>query len=57
LFGFERVRNIHLEPTEWSVSNNILSPSLKMKRHVTQEMYKEIIKEMYLEGQLVWSVS
>ena len=53
LFGFERVRNIHLEPNEWSVANNMLSPSMKLKRHVTQETYKDVIRDLYMEGQLI----
>lgn len=53
LFGFERVRNIHLEPNEWSVANNMLSPSMKLKRHVTQETYNDVIRDLYMEGQLI----
>lgn len=53
LFGFERVQNIHLEPNEWSVANNMLSPSMKLKRHVTQETYKDVIRDLYMEGQLI----
>lgn len=53
LFGFERVRNIHLEPNEWSVANNMLSPSMKLKRHVTQKTYKDVIRDLYMEGQLI----
>ena len=53
LFGFERVRNIHLEPNEWSVANNMLSPSMKLKRHVTQETYKDVIRDLYMEDQLI----
>ena len=47
------MKNIHLEPEEWSVSNNMLSPSMKLKRFVTQEVYKETINALYCEGPII----
>lgn len=47
------MKNIHLEPEEWSVNNNMLSPSMKLKRFVTQEVYKETINALYSEGPII----
>ena len=47
------MKNIHLEPEEWSVSNNMLSPSMKLKRFVTQDVYKDVMTALYAEGPLI----
>lgn len=31
----------------------MLSPSMKLKRFVTQETYKDVIRGMYREGQMI----
>ncbi|KAK8807200.1 hypothetical protein WA158_003959 [Blastocystis sp. Blastoise] len=53
LFGFERIRNVLLEPVGWTPENNILTPSLKLKRTVTTDKYHDDIVNMYAEGQVI----
>ena len=49
LKGFENVKNIHLSATLFSVENNILSPTFKLKRHEAKKVYSTEIEQMYLE--------
>ncbi|KAK8799504.1 hypothetical protein WA158_006053 [Blastocystis sp. Blastoise] len=53
LFGFERIRNVYIESEPWSVENNFLTPSMKLKRNLTTEKYHGDIAIMYKEGQLL----
>jgi long-chain acyl-CoA synthetase len=47
LAPFERIRQIALLPREFSVDSGELSPSLKVRRFVIEERYREIVEEIY----------
>jgi long-chain acyl-CoA synthetase len=47
LAPFERIRQIALLPREFSIDSGELSPSLKVRRFVVEERYREIIEEIY----------
>lgn len=46
----EKVKKFTILPVEWSQKSGELTPSQKVKRHVIEEKYKEIIERMYSEG-------
>ncbi len=43
----EKIKRYELIADEWSVNNGILTPTLKVKRNVVKEVYKNLIEEMY----------
>lgn len=49
LASFESVKKIRIVPGEFSISNGELTPTLKIKRKVVIERYKDLIEEMYSE--------
>ncbi len=44
---FSRVRDIHLEREPWTLENGILTPTLKVKRAVVADRYKDVISSLY----------
>ncbi|MCA1589784.1 MAG: long-chain fatty acid--CoA ligase, partial [Acidobacteria bacterium] len=49
LAHFEKVKKIALLENEMSVETGELTPTLKIKRRVVDEKYKEIIDELYAD--------
>jgi len=49
LKGFETIKNVYLEPNEFTEAENLLSPILKVKRGQALQKYRAIIKELYAE--------
>ena len=48
LFGAaEQIKKFELVPEAWTQQNNILTPTLKVKRFLVQEKYKEMIDNIY----------
>lgn len=43
----EKIKRYELIADEWSVNNGILTPTLKVKRNVVKERYKDLIEIMY----------
>ena len=43
----EKIKCYELVADEWRVANGILTPTLKVKRSVVKEMYKDLINKMY----------
>jgi long-chain acyl-CoA synthetase len=49
LFGFQWVKRIHLDWVEWTIENNLLTPSLKLRRKALADKYHREIEELYRE--------
>jgi len=47
LKGFEKVKNIHLDPEPWSIENGLLTPTMKVKRGDLKNKYAEVINGLY----------
>jgi long-chain acyl-CoA synthetase len=47
LASFERIRQIALLPREFSIDAGELSPSLKVRRFIVEEHYRDVIEELY----------
>lgn len=45
--GFEKVKKFTLMPSEFEISSGEITPTLKIKRNIVLEKYKEKIEEMY----------
>ena len=45
----EMVKKVRVVPDEWNVDSGELTPSLKLKRRIIVEKYKETIREIYGE--------
>jgi long-chain acyl-CoA synthetase len=52
LKGFEIVKNIYLEPEQWTIENGCLTPSMKLKRPVIKKKYQQVIEKLYKEAPL-----
>jgi long-chain-fatty-acid--CoA ligase ACSBG len=46
------VRKWKLLPTDFSIAGNELTPTLKLKRKVTEKKYQALVDEMYSEAKL-----
>ena len=49
LSNYERIKKIVIVPDELTVENGALTPSLKIKRKVVEEHYRDAIEAMYAE--------
>ncbi len=47
LATFERIKKLALLPNEFSLEAGELTPTLKVKRRVIEERYKDIIEKLY----------
>ncbi|MCR4736979.1 MAG: long-chain fatty acid--CoA ligase [Bacteroidales bacterium] len=48
LFGAaEQIKKFELVPEAWTQKNNILTPTLKVKRFIVQQQYKDLIDKIY----------
>ena len=47
LSQFERVKKIALLPSEFSIDSGELTPTLKVKRKVVEERYRNVIERLY----------
>jgi long-chain acyl-CoA synthetase len=45
--GYERIRAITLEPVVWTIENNILTPTFKLRRKKLADKYKDTIEKLY----------
>lgn len=50
LMSFEKVKNIYLSSEVWTIENNMLTPTMKLKREVGEKKYKSCIEQLYKEG-------
>ncbi|KAI8056634.1 hypothetical protein BDF22DRAFT_667233 [Syncephalis plumigaleata] len=49
LHGFEQAKNIRFSLEPFSIENNLLTPTLKLKRMESREFFRSVIDEMYKE--------
>ncbi|KAF9359606.1 hypothetical protein BGX26_011941 [Mortierella sp. AD094] len=49
LKGFEILKNIHVTSEQFSIENDLLTPTFKLKRHTAKEKYTVEIDQMYAE--------
>ena len=47
LASYEQIRRVIVIPREFSVESGELSPSMKIKRRVVEERYKDAIERAY----------
>jgi long-chain acyl-CoA synthetase len=47
LKGFEQMRAIYLSSEEFSIDNDLLTPTFKLKRETAHKAYKKEIDDMY----------
>ncbi len=47
--GYARVRAVHLSLEPWTVEAGLLTPTLKLKRHVLEERFEEAIRGLYAD--------
>lgn len=45
--GYAQVRRLAICPESWSVENDLLTPTLKLRRNLIQERYKNMIEALY----------
>ena len=45
--GFEVVKKVYLSPEEFSIENDLITPTLKIKRHNAKKKFLDKINEMY----------
>ena len=47
LKGFELPKKIYLFKDKFSVENQIITPTMKIKRHIAKKIFEKQINEMY----------
>jgi len=48
--GLEKPKQIHLVKDAWTVESNLLTPTMKMKRNIAKDEFKDQIEAMYSAG-------
>jgi long-chain acyl-CoA synthetase len=49
LKGFEVVAAVHVEREHWTVENDLVTPSLKLKRPALKKKYADTIAQLYAD--------
>lgn len=47
LSGLEKIKQIHIVADQFTIENDILTPSLKIKRNIAKKVYDNEIRELY----------
>jgi long-chain acyl-CoA synthetase len=50
LAQFERIKQLRLLPAEFSIDSGELTPTLKVRRNVVEQRWREVIDQMYGSG-------
>jgi len=49
-FGkWEKIKKFEITPDVWTIEDGHLTPTMKMKRKVIKEMYKDLYEKIYRE--------
>jgi long-chain acyl-CoA synthetase len=51
LTSLEKIKGIHISPEPFTVDNNIITPTFKIKRNIAKAVFKDAIDKMYEEAQ------
>ena len=49
LAGFEKIKNVYLLLEPFSIENNLLTPTMSLKRHEAKKMFANHLDAMYAE--------
>ncbi|KAH9817211.1 hypothetical protein DFH28DRAFT_1081430 [Melampsora americana] len=52
LMGFEKIRQLYLTLEPFTAENDLLTPTMKLKRNVAREKFGSMIKKMYDEARI-----
>jgi long-chain acyl-CoA synthetase len=47
LSAIERVRRFHVMPEPFTVENGLMTPTLKLRRHLIVRAYRELLEGLY----------
>ena len=47
--SLEKIKALHLTTEPFSVDNNLITPTFKIKRNIARAVFKEAIDKMYSE--------
>lgn len=50
LSAIERIRKFHVMPESFTVDNGMLTPTLKLRRHIIVRAYKDLLESLYASG-------
>ena len=45
--GYAQIRAVHLTCESWTIENGLLTPTLKIRRHVLEQKFAEQIRQLY----------
>ena len=51
LTSLEKIKDIHFFAEPFSVENNLITPTFKIKRNIAKVTFKDAIEKMYAENQ------
>lgn len=55
LLGFERVLNISIQLEPMSIANDLITPTLKVRRPACKKYFEDTLKQLYAEGSIIKS--
>jgi long-chain acyl-CoA synthetase len=51
LSGLEKIKKIYISADPWTIDNDILTPTMKVKRNIAKNVFKKEIDEMYADAE------
>ena len=51
LSGLEKIKKIYISSDPWTIDNDILTPTMKVKRNIAKNVFKKEIDEMYADAE------
>jgi long-chain acyl-CoA synthetase len=49
LKGFEMIRNVSFDPDGFTIENELMTPSMKLKRPQLKKKFEKVLDDMYAE--------
>jgi long-chain acyl-CoA synthetase len=53
VMGYQKLKKVIIVQDEWTSDNNLLTPTLKMKRNALSEKYESALEMIYHDGMSV----